>query len=168
MTSVPKIPMRPEELPQQRITLVASLPPRPAGFVGKRGPPESVLPPAKMPRSAKYIGQVEWAWGPNNTRLDAYYLSTNRQRTHWFLWLRYYDDNWEKWDDPQVRTYAPREGVPSEVAAAYLLLDSWAEEAQDTGSNPGPFHWINSADFLSVEQLHAVARVVWPKHHHKE
>ena len=161
MSTTPKIPMRPEELPQQRITLVASLPPRPSGFEGKREPPESVLPPAKMPRSAKYIGQVEWAWGPNNTRLDAYYLSTNRQRTHWFLWLRPYDDNECQWDEPQIRAYAPKEEVPSEVAAAYLLLDSWTEETRD--SDPGHFHWINKADFLSVEELHAIGRAVWPR-----
>jgi hypothetical protein len=162
MTGIPRIPMRPEELPQQRITLVASLPPRPAGFLGKQEPDESVRPPAKMPRSAKYIGQVEWAWGPNNTRLDAYYLSTNRQRTHWFLWLRYYDDNWGKWDDPQICVYAPKQGVPGKVAAAYLLLDSWAAEARDTDSNPGHFHWINSAGIVCVEELHAIGRIVWP------
>ena len=92
MTGIPKIPMLPEQLPRQRITLVVSLPPRPAGFEGKRESSVSVRPPAKMPHSARYVAQVEWAWGPNHTRLDAYYLSTNRERTHWFLWGRGYDD----------------------------------------------------------------------------
>jgi hypothetical protein len=160
MARIPKIPMRPEELPQQRITLVASLPPRPAGFVGKREPPESVPLPAKIPRSAKYVGQFEWAWGPNNSLLVAYYLSTNRERTHWLLWVRPYDDNWGKWDEPQVQVYAPKQNVPGKIAAAYLLLDSWTEEVRE--SKLDHFHWINKADFLSVEELHAIGRVVWP------
>lgn len=160
MARIPKIPMRPEELPQQRITLVASLPPRPAGFVGKREPPESVPLPARMPRSAKYVGQFEWAWGPNNSLLVAYYLSTNRERTHWLLWVRPYDDNWGKWDEPQVQVYAPKQNVPAKTAAAYLLLDSWTEEIRE--SSLDHFHWINKVDFLSVEELHAIGRVVWP------
>ncbi len=81
MGALPRIPMRPEELPQQRLSLVVPLPPRPTGFAGTRDAPGSVPPSLKMPRSARYIGQVEWAWSMINARLDAYYLSTNRART---------------------------------------------------------------------------------------
>ena len=81
MGALPRIPMRPEELPRQRMSLVVPLPPRPAGFVGGRDEPGLVPPSAKMPRSARYIGQVEWAWSMINARLDAYYLSSNRART---------------------------------------------------------------------------------------
>lgn len=161
MNTTPKIPMRPEELPQQRAT-VASLPPRPAGFEGMREPPESIVPPVKMPRSARYIAQVEWAWSPTNTRLDAYYLSTNSKRIHWLLWLRLYDDNWGKWDEPQIYAYAPKQHVPSKVAAVYLLLDSWKAEARD--SDLDRFHWVNESEFLSAEELNAIGRVVWPTH----
>lgn len=166
MTRTPKIPMLPTELPQQRVCAVISLPQRPSGFHGIRVPPETVpppavLPPVKMPRAAKYIGQVEWAWGPNNTRLDAYYLSTNRKRTHWFLWLQWFDDNWGKWEEPQIHAYAAKQRVPSNVAAAFLLLDAWTEETRE--SDPGHFHWINNSALLSVEELQAIGRIVWPK-----
>ena len=63
MANTPTIPMLPEELPQQRVALVVSLPPRPAEFKGLHDPPKKLSLPAKMPRSAKYVGQVEWAWG---------------------------------------------------------------------------------------------------------
>ncbi len=160
MAAAPRIPMRPEELPQQRVTLVVAVPPRPAGFEGKQKPPESVRPPAQMPRTAKYIGQVEWAWSPMNTRLDAYYLSSNRARTHWFLWLRLYDDNWGKWDEPQIYAYAPKQGVEETIAATFLLLDAWSADALVTTLDH--FHWINQAELLSVEELGAIGRVVWP------
>lgn len=166
MTRTPAIPMRADDLPQQRIHAVVSLPARPTGFHGIRVPPDSApppvaLPPVKMPRSAKYIGQVEWAWGPNNARLDAYYLSTNRKRTHWFLWVQWYDDNEGEWPDPQIYAYAPAQGVPGKTAAVYLLLDGWAHELPDSGLDH--FHWINSAGFLSVEEFRAIGRIVWAK-----
>jgi len=161
MTHTPKIPMLPTELPQQRIRAVISLSQRPSGFQGKREPTETDLLPIKMPGSAKYVGQVEWAWGPNNTRLDSYYLSANRRRTHWILWLRWYDDNWGKWEEPQIHAYGPRQGVPGNVAAAFLLLDAWIIDKGE--SDPGHFHWINNSALLSVEELQAIGRIVWPK-----
>ena len=160
MSAAPRIPMRAEELPQQRVTLVVTVPPRPAGFEGKQNPPESVRPPAQMPRTAKYIGQVEWAWSPMHMRIDAYYLSANRARTHWFLWLRLYDDNWGKWDEPQIYAYAPKQRIDDTVAATFLLMDAWSADAQETTLDH--FHWINKAELLSVEELGAIGRVVWP------
>ena len=160
MRPKPRIPMNPGELPQQRITLAVALPPRPAGFEGKRDPFETDQPEVRMPRSAKYLGQVEWAWSPNNSRIDAYYLSTNRERTRWILWLRYYDDNWSKWAEPQVYAYAPKGKVPSSVAAVYLLLDAWTEDIRETPSLD-KFHWINAAEFLSVGEINAIGRAVW-------
>ena len=154
--------VRPEQLPPQRGLPEISLPPRPAGFEGLREPPDTVPVPTKMPRTAKYLGQVEWAWGPNNTRVDAYYLSTNREWTYWFLWIKFYDDNFSRWET-LLYTYAARQGVPAKIAAIYLLLDCWKSDQSE--SEPGHFHWINNADFLSVEELHAIARVVWPQHH---
>ncbi len=161
MATPPKIPMLPEELPLQRVTLIVTLPPRPAGFEGLFEPPETLPVPVKMPRSAKYLGQVEWAWGPNNNLVAAYYLSTDRHQRYWLLWVRPYDDNWGRWSEPFIYTYAPKQGVPANVAAIYLLLDCWKNEQLE--SEPGHFHWINSAGFLSVEELHAIGRVVWPK-----
>lgn len=161
MTQEPKIPMSPTELPKQRITAVVSLPSRPAGFVGDLNLSENIVAPANMPRTAKYIGQFEWAWGPNNCLLVAYYLSSNRKRTHWLLWLRLYDDNWSRWDKPYIYAHAPRQEVSEKVAAIYLLWDSWASDAQTTDLSH--FHWINEAGFLSVEELNAIGRGVWPE-----
>lgn len=159
MSAAPRIPMRVEELPQQRVTLVVPLPARPAGFVGLGNPPACVRPPARMPSSARYIGQVEWAWSPMHMRIDAYYLSTNRARTHWFLWLRLYDDNWGRWDAPQIYAHAVKGKVEATVAATYLLMDAWSADALQIELDH--FHWINNACLLSVEELGAIGREVW-------
>ncbi len=159
MGDLPRIPMCPEALPRQRLSLVVPLLPRPAGFAGATEPPDGALPPENMPRSARYIGQVEWAWSPVNARIDAYYLSTNRARTHWFLWLRLYDDNWGRWEEPQIYAHAPRQNVGARVAAIYLLLDAWSANIAEYELDR--FHWINEAAFLSVEEIIAIGRIAW-------
>ena len=59
MTRSPRIPMLPGELPQQRLYLVKGLPERPAVWAVETGSPAEDLAPLAMPRSARYIGQVE-------------------------------------------------------------------------------------------------------------
>ena len=69
MTREPKIPMAPEQLPQQRIHEVITLPERPAVFdcvVGQRIYPKGALPQKPSP-NATYLCQVEWAWSPAHT-----------------------------------------------------------------------------------------------------
>jgi hypothetical protein len=156
----PKVPMRAGDLPKQRIALVVAIPPRPAGFLAETDLQKLNDPPRKMPRTARYIGQMEWAWSPNNSRLDAYYLSTDARRARWYLWIRFYDDDWGRWAAPQVYARAPKKSVPPKVAAILLLADAWAEETRE--SQLDHFHWINEAGFLSVEELRAIGRAVWP------
>ena len=68
MTRSPRIPMLPGELPQQRLHLVKGLPERPADWSVKTDSFAEDVAPIAMPRSARYIGQVEWAWSPMNMR----------------------------------------------------------------------------------------------------
>lgn len=161
MTGHPNIPMRPEELPQQRVTPVVTLPPRQAELKSLRNPPKRLSLPAKMPRTAKYLGQVEWAWSPNHNLVAAYYLSTDRHRRYWLLWVRPYDDNWGKWSESFIYFYTERHDVAARVAAIYLLLDAWRFEKRRSGHDH--FHWINSAEFLTTEELLAIGREVWPE-----
>ena len=63
MIREPKIPMSPEDLPQQRIHEVVTLPKRPAEFdckVGYELSPHGELP-KNAPTKSTYLCQVEWA-----------------------------------------------------------------------------------------------------------
>ena len=94
----PKIPMSPSELPQQRLVEVVELPARPNPFrfqVGYGGFPAEVLPKQGVPRSPRYLFQCEWAEGPGNGSVDAFYLHARKK--HWLLWLRYLDENADPW-----------------------------------------------------------------------
>jgi hypothetical protein len=158
MTSTPRIPMSPEQLPQQRIHEVVELPNRPVPFdclAGYGVVPADVLPKSN-PRSPIYLAQAEWAWSPMHNRVVAYYL--HRGRTHWVLWSRYFDDNWWRWSWAAVACVHKR-GLLEHQAAVHLLIEFWKTEAEESGVDQ--FHWINESDGLSVAELMAIAREVW-------
>ena len=75
MARKPRIPMLSTQLPQQRLYLVNGLPERPANWSTKNGNQAVAIAPPAMPRSARYIGQVEWAWSPMHMRIDASHLT---------------------------------------------------------------------------------------------
>jgi hypothetical protein len=100
-----------------------------------------------MPRSARYLGMVEWAWSPMHNRLDAYYLSTNLHRAHWILWLGGLDGGAQlsPIGEAQVYAYCLKPGVHSEVAMVYLLKESWMFESRK---------WdIDCYHFITLSQL---------------
>ena len=70
----PGIPLMLEDIPQQRLHLVVNLPSMPSSFniiSGDNLVIPSDIRPHQMPRSAKFLGMVEWAWSPMHDRLDA-------------------------------------------------------------------------------------------------
>ena len=166
--------MYPDALPQQKVYEVVDLPEAPrdfqasclihCGFREDRNDyawciPEVALP-QRFPGAATFVGQVEWAWDPNHTRLDAYYICSNRRRTHWFLWIRSPDENaWAFRMNSLLYAYCPRGKVERKTAAIHLLLHAWRYEAAE--SNRDRFDWINDAGLLTVSEIHAIARAVW-------
>jgi hypothetical protein len=158
MTREPKIPMSPEELPQQRIHEVVGLPERPAEFDCEIGYGVSTghALPKNAPTNSTYLCQVEWAWSPAHNRLDAYYL--HRGRTHWSLWCKYFDNNMMCWEWI-ANGCVTRRGVTQKQAAVYLLLEFWSFDVKE--SYLDEFHWINEHGYLSIADLAAIAREVW-------
>jgi hypothetical protein len=159
---LPKIPMLPSEVPQQRICEVVSLPSRPVPFVFKVGygdfPPD-VMPKQAVPRSPKLLVQTEWAQTPMNNGIDAFYLQARKK--YWVLWLRTFDDNSDPWQwHWQVIGYCKRTNVDREVAAKYLLLEYWkfTGNPDENTADDQPFDWINEEGLLSVADVRAIVR----------
>lgn len=158
MTSPPRIPMSPGELPRQRVHEVVALPARPDPFdshIVQGNDPDAIKLP-RIPRSPQLIVHCEWAWSPMHNRIAAWYL--HRSRSHWVLWLRHYDDNWGKWDWDAVSA-VPLRQAGEEEAATHLLMDAWEREKREMSTDR--FHWINEASLLSVAQVKEIAREVW-------
>ncbi len=168
-----KIAMKPDQAPQQRIHLVVDLPPRPKSFKSRCGKElyslSSIreLPlenrPRQMPRSAQFVGTIEWAWSPMHSRIDAYYLSTNRKRSHWFLWASCLDDSddyrW-KWETT-LFAYGTKKGIDKKTAIIHLLIDAWNYEREFMELDA--FHIINAVGVLSIGEFWAIDRAVWPE-----
>ena len=131
----PHLPMSVEDLPQQRLTAVRDLPPRPEGLAwhNEGAPRPRALERASYPIKAHYLFYVEWAWSPMHNAFHAYYL--NPRRDHWLLWLRWFDDGDLPW---RWRWYllgwAKRLcDVDDRTAAFHLMIDHWREEAEVNG-----------------------------------
>jgi hypothetical protein len=140
MTNPPRIPLSPTELPRQRVYEVVALPARPDPFDSHflRGNGASGIRLPKTPGSPQQIVHCEWAWSPMHSRIAAWYL--HRSRSHWVLWIRHYDDNWEKWDWDAV-VAVPLRQASEEEAATHLLIDAWERERSEMSTDK--FHWIN-------------------------
>ena len=85
------VPMLPEQIPQQRLNEVLTLPSKPSDlkvYVDNDVPLKNR--PVAWPRKLIYLCGVEWAWSPAHNRMDHYYL--NLKPNHFFLWNHYLDD----------------------------------------------------------------------------
>ena len=159
MASAPKIPMSPEALPPQRLYLVPDFPQTPLDWQPDLGDRVPGLQP-RMPRTARYVAQVEWSWSPLHGRIDAYHLSLSSARDRWVLWCSFFDQfNW-KFVDTHIAASAPRAGLQGADAAVLLLQAYWAAEA-DNENELDTFHWINEEGLLGAGQLKEIARRVW-------
>jgi hypothetical protein len=161
MIQKPRIPMTPEEVPQQRLSLVVDLPARPPQFQGYCeyvNPMPGNVAPKGSPRKLTYIGSVEWATSPRDCRLDSYYL--NPRGSYWLLWNWYQDEN--DWDFAYrwvLYGYARKVGADARTAATYLLLDAWKSERDSL--DLGPYFLIDEACLLSVSEIKEIGSAVW-------
>lgn len=140
------------------------IPPRPAGFKGiltvYRSRPG--IPCAKRPpSSARKVAAVGWAWGPAHSRADYYFLSLNRTRSHWVLWLRWFESELTNRYMYVVYARAKRlKRVDDRTAAYYLLMDAWKGEAEHKEIEEPP-HEIFEEGLLTTPMLDAIAEEVW-------
>jgi hypothetical protein len=114
----------------------------------------------RFPGAATFIAQVEWAWDLHLVRLDAYYISSNRRRSHWFLWLRYtHNDAGEFRMMSLLYACCPRRTMDRKTVAIQLLL--YARRYNSAESERSRFDWTNDTGLLGVSEVHTIAKAVW-------
>jgi len=170
--SYERVPLSPSELPQQRVYEVTKLP-----MYAPKLEATSIIYPDKRdyawclpdeklqkryPGRAKFLAQIEWAWGLNSTRLHEYYVASNTKKSHWFLWIQWFNENsWEPRFEKTLATYCPRVSHDPHIIGTYLLHHLWKTEI-DYMELDEP-HWINSTGLLSVSDINAISRNLWSK-----
>jgi hypothetical protein len=123
--------------------------------------PKGVGCPPTRPRSARLVAEVDlFSESAMNERTNAYWLSTNRARSHWFLWTSYYDDEMGEGWVHQVYAYMPRRGSDARQAAMALLACGWRAE-RDRGALTGRPAGVVREGLLTAADIEAVARSVW-------
>ena len=153
------LPGFPDDLPQQRISEVVTLPDKPEGLEVRVEFLESYPHyPVRTPRKVLFLGGVEWAWSPANSRRDNYYL--NPKPKHWLLWDHWLDDQVRPWRwNWNILAWAPRVRADEKSIAMRMLKHIWEVDRRQHLIDQ--FHWINSTGALSVSDLQSIAREVW-------
>jgi len=123
--------------------------------------PTGVDCPPTRPRSARFVAKVDlFSESPANERTDVYWLSSNRTRTHWFLWTSYYDDEMGEGWVHQLYAYVPRRGLDPRQAAMYLLQCGWRAERDKESLTERPEGTVREG-LLKDADIDAIARTVW-------
>jgi hypothetical protein len=110
--------------------------------------------PASRPRSACLVGKVGWAWSPANNRFDVYYLSTDRNRSRWYLWLS--DPSVPGFEINEIVAFRPYLHAKRVLAAVSLLSAFFREDDlnQEIGLPTEVYPGL-----LSVEAIMSIARL---------
>lgn len=112
--------------------------------------------PDRRPRSAKYLGSLRWWWSQWHSRSDDLYISRDRSRSRWVLWL-------DCPDCPEVSKAAAWVGVKDlglAPAAALLIPFYYANEEFEFDANGRP-NEVWGGILTSLEWMQAIERA-WP------
>ena len=154
------VPMLPEQIPQQKLNEVVSLPAKPNDlrvYVDNDVPLQNNRPVA-WPRKLIYLCGVEWAWSPAHNRMDHYYL--NLKPNYFFLWNHYLDDLSIPWKwEWLFLSYASKCKGDLKAISTHMLLKYWETECEDQGLDH--YHFIGNTGLLNVEDIQALAREIW-------
>jgi hypothetical protein len=108
----------------------------------------------RPPRSAKMVVDLDLGSSPGGGDLRTYFLSTNRNRSAWILWLR--GNDWHKPLYCKMATGEPYHGYPARFAAEQLLIRSW----QDEGLRP-PYVTVSGEGLLTKQDIQRIKATVF-------
>jgi hypothetical protein len=117
-----------------------------------------------MPPNARLVGELDWCWSPMHNMRLRYHLCSNRTKTAWLLWSRCYDDNWGRWQAPELAAWMARDDARWPLAgegtvARHLLEAVWQAERQANGLDC--FSMINESGVLDRVEFEEIAERVW-------
>ena len=154
------VPMSPEQLPQQRIVEVVTLPPAPANFepVTDWRALEELPIDHDTPVRETFLVALEWAWSPMHNRLQGFSLERHNSG-YWLLWS-YFVDFVENDEHPWVLSAACRqEGLVERTAAIHLVIAALTEGRNFEELDH--YHWIADDGFVTPAEMREIGRRVW-------
>jgi hypothetical protein len=155
------VPMAPEQLPQQRIVEVVTLPPTPPDLeiVTDCRELEDFPISHDQPLTSTFLIALEWAWSPMNNRLQGFSLEAHDD--YWLLWS-YFVDFVENDYHPWVLTAVSTESGLDERSAAVHLLTAALIEGKEV-DYLDRYHWIADSGLITPADMREIGLRVWPE-----
>ena len=119
--------------------------------------PRKVRVPRKRPRTARFLGSVAWNWSPAGSRVDDLYISMDRSRRYWMLWIDNTDADYAL---SRLGAYMPRGALTTKSAARRLVVFYYAREEQEFHTL-GPWE-VWEPGQLSKRELRTIGEKLWP------
>lgn len=114
-------------------------------------PPE--FPPYRVPKSAEYVYTMDGPWSPVGGGWDRYYVSLDRTRRRWMLWL--VSGNLVDREDSNT-AWMPRQGLSSRKAAEYMLVKQYRVWR-------GLFDDMDEPPTNSSASMDPIVQAIWPE-----
>lgn len=113
--------------------------------------------PAKLPRSATFVAEVQWISSPHHLIWCRWYVSMSTTRQEWVLWD--FTPDWKDWgfERPDYAlAMIPSKGIDRRTAAMHMLVALLRSRFDDEA-----FTMLESCGILTEEEISEVSDVVW-------
>ena len=131
-------------------------------------PPESCYydqpadAPITPPTNSGFITMVEWPLRPGDTRIEAYFIGTNRARSWWFLWQFTVNDLvpfTPKYLEKQIIVKMKRQKLSKTDSAILMVKCAWEYDRDKAKFRR--FMLVSDTGLLSSAATYAIADIVW-------
>ena len=119
--------------------------------------------PKRLPRDSSFLVTVEWPLRPGDSRVEAYFIGTNKKSKYWFLIMCTVDDlspSSTRYLDTRAIALIEKKGLEIEEAAILLLRCDWQYEKNIWET--GPFFLVTEDGLIDTETAFEIADLVWP------
>ena len=118
--------------------------------------------PITPPKESGFITVVEWPLRPGDTRIEAYFVGSDRARKNWVLWQNTMNDLVPfipKYLSKNPIARISRQGISKEVASVFLLKAVWEFERDEWENSR--FMMVSDCGILAPSCVYGIADLVW-------
>ena len=113
-----------------------------------------------MPKTADFALTAEWWFSPVSTRIDSLFIAKDKTKRYWVLWLKWFDDNWLKYEERIINAIPSNDENNVNKAAIELIIKFWSEEMDNGSLSYGP-EFISQLGIIDENDMKDIIKKVW-------
>jgi hypothetical protein len=121
----------------------------------------------KPPRSRKLVAYIDFGSGPGGGDYRTYFLSTDKERSAWYLWLMVPDFDTGKRTYGRVAYGSPYRGHPAKYAAKQLLTKTLEDDRDVAWVAPPPWS-VMEPGLLDSDDIRRIGLAVFGADHQRK